>query len=211
MIKKAESFVRQVFAGDASGHDAEHTFRVYRLALTLAREEGADPEITALAALLHDVDDRKLSPDTAQGLLRARGFLEAQGMEEYKIQQILTVISQISFRGTDSVVPTTAEGKCVQDADRLDAMGAIGIARTFAYGGSRERPIYTPGEAPRLDMDGKTYESRTDGCSLNHFYEKLLLLKDRMNTESGKRLARHRHQVLEEFLEEFLKEWEGEV
>ena len=211
MIKKAESFVRQVFAGDASGHDAEHTFRVYRLALTLAREEGADPEITALAALLHDVDDRKLSPDTAQGLLRARGFLEAQGMEEYKIQQILTVISQISFRGTDSVVPTTAEGKCVQDADRLDAMGAIGIARTFAYGGSRERPIYTPGEAPRLDMDGKTYESRTDGCSLNHFYEKLLLLKDRMNTESGKRLARHRHQVLEEFLEEFLKEWEAEV
>ena len=99
----------------------------------------------------------------------------------------------------------------MQDADRLDAMGGIGIARTFAYGGSRGRSIYTPGEAPRLDMDGKNYESRTDGCSLNHFYEKLLLLKDRMNTESGKRLARHRHQVLEEFLEEFLKEWEGEV
>lgn len=211
MIQKAEDYVRQIFAGDASGHDAEHTFRVCRLALSLAREEGADPEITALAALLHDVDDRKLSPDTAHGLLRARGFLEDQGMDETRIRRILTVISQVSFRGTDSVVPSTVEGKCVQDADRLDAMGAIGIARTFAYGGSRGRPIYTPGEEPRLNMDGKAYENRTDGCSLNHFYEKLLLLKDRMNTGTGKRLAMHRHQVLKEFLEEFRKEWEAEV
>lgn len=185
MIKKAESFVRQVFAGDASGHDAEHTFRVYRLALTLAREEGADPEITALAALLHDVDDRKLSPDTAQGLLRARGFLEAQGMEEYKIQQILTVISQISFRGTDSVVPTTAEGKCVQDADRLDAMGAIGIARTFAYGGAR----------------GRSLEE-----SLAHFDEKLLRLYDLLSTDAARELAAQRRDLLRQFYDQFKEE-----
>lgn len=209
MIERAISYIRQVFADDFSGHDAEHTLRVYRLASAIAWEEGADPRITALAALLHDVDDRKLSPDTAEGKLRARAFLEGEGMDEERIQRILTAISEVSFRGTDSVVPSTPEGKCVQDADRLDAMGAIGIARTFAYGGSRGRAIYTPGEEPELHMDGKTYESRTGGCSINHFQEKLLLLKDMMNTSAGRRMAEHRHKVMEEFLAEFMREWEG--
>lgn len=209
MIERAIAYIRRVFADDFSGHDAEHTLRVYRLARAIAWEEGADPRITALAALLHDVDDRKLSPATTAGKLRARAFLEDERMDAEQIERVLTAISEVSFRGTDSVVPSTLEGMCVQDADRLDAMGAIGIARTFAFGGSRGRSIYTPGEEAMPHMDGKTYESRTTGCSINHFYEKLLLLKDRMNTSAGRRMAEHRHKVLEDFLAEFLEEWEG--
>ena len=195
IIQQAMDFSREIFAEDASGHDFYHTLRVYRLAARIAQEEGADMETVQLAALLHDVDDHKLSPDTAEGQQRAAGFLLSRGMHEERIREICGIISQISFsrnRGR----PTTLEGMCVQDADRLDAMGAIGIARAFAYGGSRGRAIHDP--------NGE--DSETTIC---HFYDKLLLLKDRMNTESGRKLALERHRYLREFLEEFYGEWDG--
>lgn len=195
IIQQAMDFSREIFAEDASGHDFYHTLRVYRLAARIAQEEGADMETVQLAALLHDVDDHKLSPDTAEGQQRAAGFLRSRGMHEERIREICRIISQISFsrnRGR----PTTLEGMCVQDADRLDAMGAIGIARAFAYGGSRGRAIHDP--------NGE--DSETTIC---HFYDKLLLLKDRMNTESGRKLALERHRYLREFLEEFYGEWDG--
>ena len=195
IVQQAMDFSREIFAEDASGHDFYHTLRVYRLAARIAQEEGADMETVQLAALLHDVDDHKLSPDTAEGQQRAAGFLLSRGMHEERIREICRIISQISFsrnRGR----PTTLEGMCVQDADRLDAMGAIGIARAFAYGGSRGRAIHDP--------NGEDSES-----TICHFYDKLLLLKDRMNTESGRKLALERHRYLREFLEEFYGEWDG--
>ena len=209
MIRRAIDYITALFAGDFSGHDADHTLRVYRLAVTLAQAEGADRETVALAALLHDADDRKLSPGTCEGKLRARAFLEKEGLPEERIRKILQIIGEVSFRGTDSVVPETIEGKCVQDADRLDAIGAVGIGRAFAFGGSRGRPMYDPADIPTEKPDGAAYEARS-GSTVAHFYEKLLHLEAMMNTPSARALARRRHLFMEEFLEEFLAEWNGE-
>ena len=208
MIRRATEYITALFAGDSSGHDADHTLRVCRLAVRLAETEGADLETVALAALLHDADDRKLSPETCEGKLRARAFLEKEGLPEDRIQKILTIIGEISFRGTDSVVPGTLEGKCVQDADRLDAIGAVGIGRAFAFGGSRGRAMYDPSDVPGEMPDGAAYEARS-GSTVAHFYEKLLHLEKMMNTEAARAMARRRHRFMEAFLEEFLAEWEG--
>lgn len=209
MIQRAIDYITQLFARDFSGHDASHTLRVWQLAVRLAREEGADPETVALAALLHDADDRKLSPETCAGKLRARAFLESEGLPEEKILEIITIIDQVSFRGTDSVVPDSPEGKCVQDADRLDAIGAVGIGRAFAFGGSRGRPMYDPTDLPEGMPSGAVYEARS-GSTLAHFYEKLLHLKDMMNTPAAKTIAQERHRFMEAFVEQFLAEWEGQ-
>ena len=195
MINKATEFAKEMFANDASGHDFDHTMRVYRMAVRIAEEEGADLQIVALAALLHDVDDRKISPQTCANKDRAVGFLRENGVSEPEIRKIAQIISEISFSEGNGR-PSTAEGMCVQDADRLDAMGAIGIARTFAFGGSRGRRIHDP-------------EGVDIGSSVQHFYDKLLLLKDRMNTDTGKKLARQRDTYLRGFLEEFYAEWDG--
>lgn len=195
MIQAAKAFARDVFAGDASGHDYHHTMRVHALARTIALEEGADLAVTELAALLHDVDDHKLSPDTAADKGRATQFLRSHGADEEEITKIIRIIDQISF-SRNTLPPDTPEGKCVQDADRLDAMGAIGIARTFAFGGSHGRAIHDPTGAD-------------SGSSIAHFYDKLLLLQDRMNTPTGRKMAQHRHEFLQNFLEEFYAEWEG--
>lgn len=195
MINKAMAFARDIFAGDSTGHDFDHTMRVYRMAVRIAREEGADVETVALAALLHDVDDRKLSPQTCENKDRAVSFLRQNGMDEKTIDKIIQIISEISFSAGNGV-PSTLEGCCVQDADRLDALGAIGIARTFAFGGSRNRRIHDP--------EGLDRES-----SIQHFYDKLLLLKDRMNTATGKHLAVERDEFLRTFLKEFYAEWDG--
>ena len=195
VIEKAKTFAKEIFASDSSGHDYHHTLRVHALARTIALEEGADAALVELAALLHDVDDHKLSPDTAEGKTRAVEFLKGQGLRLEDIATVVHIIDQISF-SRNTLPPDTLEGQCVQDADRLDALGAIGIARTFAFGGSHGRPIHDPAG-----------EDQT--TSIQHFYDKLLLLKDKMNTQAGRRMAQHRHDFLESFLQEFLEEWDS--
>jgi uncharacterized protein len=195
IIENAKAFAKDIFSADSSGHDYHHTLRVWALARTIGEAEGADMAVVELAALLHDVDDHKLSPDTAENKDRAAGFLRSQGVAEDRIKEILRIIDRISF-SRNTLPPDTLEGKCVQDADRLDALGAIGVARTFAFGGSHGRAIHDP-------------EGQDRGSSIAHFYDKLLLLKDRMNTETGRRMALHRHEYLKNFLAEFLSEWDG--
>ena len=211
MVNYALEFAKRLLEKDSTGHDYHHILRVTRLALRIAQtESGADPELVGLIAALHDVDDRKLSPETCKKQDNARYFLENAGLETGKIAMILKGIRQISFKGTDSVAPDTLEARCVQDADRLDAIGAIGIGRAFAFGGARGRSMYDPEQPPVMGMDGETY-AKTQGPTINHFYEKLLLLKDMMNTETGKAMAAHRHGFMEAFLEEFYGEWEGVI
>ena len=194
IVCEATEYARKIFEGDSGGHDFDHTMRVNRLAMQLAKAEGADLEIVSLAALLHDVDDRKLSPETCENLGNARNFLHSHGVTAEVTERILRIISQVSFSG--GKVPDTLDGKCVQDADRLDAMGAIGIARTFAYGGSKGRRIYDPA-------------GEDETTSVQHFYDKLLRLEGLMNTETGRKLARDRHVYMEEFLVRFYNEWDG--
>ena len=208
LVQNATKFIKEIFQNDFSGHDFFHSMRVYRTAMKIAQAEHADLEVVALAALLHDVDDRKLSPATAEKKENAARFMRGQNVSEAKILQVCQIIDEVSFKGTDSVRPSTPEGKCVQDADRLDALGAIGIARTFAYGGSHNRAIYDPELPPRTAMNQAQYYSR-NSTSLNHFYEKLFLLEGMMNTETGKAIARKRTQYMQEFVDEFLSEWDG--
>ena len=211
MVKNALEFAKGLLEKDSTGHDYHHILRVTKLALRIAHtESGADPELVGLIAALHDVDDRKLSPNTTENLDHARNFLMENGVKADRISIILDGIRQISFKGTDSVAPDSLEARCVQDADRLDAIGAIGIGRAFAFGGSRGRAMYDPDQPPQLHMDGETY-AKTQGPTINHFYEKLLLLKDMMNTETGKAIAVHRHGFMEAFLDEFYGEWEGVI
>ena len=185
------------------------SMRVYHLAMQIAEQENADMLIVQLAALLHDVDDVKLSPETHEAK-NAVGFMKNSGVDDKVIASVCKIIDEVSFAGTDSVVPSTLEGKCVQDADRLDAIGAIGIARAFAYGGSKGRRIHDPDIKPMTNMNKADYNQNHNSTSINHFYEKLLLLKDMMNTETAKKMAMHRQAVMEDFLEEFMAEWEGE-
>ena len=208
IINDAIAYVKGVFANDFSGHDFFHTLRVYELATRIAEQEKADLLTVQLAALLHDVDDHKLSPSTYANKDRAVAFLCKHGVSDEKISTICEIIGEISFKGTDSVVPKSLEGKCVQDADRLDAIGAIGIARTFAFGGNRNRVMYDPNEKPLLNMDENQCRSHVS-TTLNHFYEKLFLLKDMMSTAAAKEIAKHRDEYMRAFVNEFLAEWDG--
>lgn len=208
LVQNATKFIKEVFQNDFSGHDFFHSMRVYRTAINIAEAEHADMQVVALAALLHDVDDRKLSPMTAEKKENAARFMRSQNVPESEIRQVCQIIDEVSFKGTDSVRPSMPEGKCVQDADRLDALGAIGIARTFAYGGSHNCAIYDPELPPRTAMNQAQYYS-SKSTSLNHFYEKLFLLEGMMNTETGKAIARKRTQYMQQFVDEFLHEWDG--
>lgn len=210
MIDTTIEYIKGIFSKDSSGHDYYHTIRVYNLATEIAKQENADINIVQLAALLHDVDDIKLSPETYDSKKNAVDFMRTNGVDEKVIDVVCKIIDEVSFAGTDSVVPSTIEGKCVQDADRMDAIGAIGIARTFAYGGSRGRKIYDPDVEPRIGMSKEEYQHNQNSTSINHFYEKLLLLKDMLNTATAKKLAEHRQVVMQDFLKEFMAEWEGE-
>ena len=203
---KALEYAKRLCANDASGHDPGHIERVFRLAVRLAETEGADKSVCALAAALHDVDDRKLSSETYKNKDNARSFMRENGVSDADAERVIKIIDDVSFRGSNSVVPDSLEGKVVQDADRLDAMGAVGIARCFAYGGSRGRAIYN-GEKARVGSDAETYYAGSS-CSINHFYEKLLLLKDMMNTESARWEAELRHGYMLGFLEEYFRETE---
>jgi len=210
IIEEAISYVKSVFENDYSGHDYFHTIRVYHTALTIAKREKADELIVSLAALLHDVDDEKLSKETYQNKDKAVSFMKKHNLSQEMIEKVITAIQEVSFVGTDSVEPSTIEGKCVQDADRLDAIGAIGIARCFAYGGSHHRVIYDPAEQPMLNMNKEQYRNHVS-TTVNHFYEKLFLLKDMMNTSTAKMIAEKRDEYMHSFINEFLEEWEGKV
>ena len=208
IINDALEFVRKTFHGDYSGHDYFHTLRVYKMTAKIAERENANLTIVQLAALLHDVDDIKLSPETYANKDRAVGFLREHGVSEAAIKTICNIIGEVSFKGTDSTTPETIEGKCVQDADRLDAMGAIGIARAFAYGGNHNRIIYDPDIKPTVNMNGSQYHNHIS-TTINHFYEKLFSLKDLMNTDTARRIAEQREEYMKLYISEFFEEWDG--
>lgn len=207
IIKNALKYVEELFQTDYSGHDYFHTLRVYKMATRIATEENADLETVQLAALLHDVDDRKLSPETHRNKEKARKFLADNSVDESRILAICQMIDEISYKGTDSVIPATLEGKCVQDADRLDAIGAIGIARAFAYGGNHNRVMHDPDIPPKMDMDAAEYANHI-ATTINHFHEKLFLLKDLMNTDIARVIAQDRERYMKDYISEFMEEWE---
>jgi len=206
IIEKTIVFVKRILEADASGHDWYHIERVYKLAQIIAKEEGGDGFIIEMAALLHDVADEKLNESEEAGLKRVDDYLTSLHISSEEQMHILHIISNMSYKGGHGGKVETLEGKIVQDADRLDALGAIGIARTFAYGGAKGRLMYDPKISPREAMTKEEYRKSNDP-SLNHFYEKLLKLKDLMNTECAKRLAEERHLYMEQFIEQFMKEW----
>ena len=207
-VRRTEIFVREKLGTDATGHDWWHTDRVRRLALWLARMEGADLFITEMAALLHDVEDWKFvgGGDRAHGR-ETVAWLFSSGVEPVLAARICAAIDDVSFKGAGvSTLARSREAAAVQDADRLEALGAIGIARAFAYGGARGQPIHDPEQSPRVHRTFTEYK-QGGGTSINHFYEKLLLLPERMQTEAGRRLARERRERMERFLESFHQEW----
>ena len=200
----ALAFARELFRGDASGHDFFHTLRVYKTAMAIQSVEGGDGEVVALAAILHDVDDPKLF--SGAGYPHATAFLA----DHPKAGAILDAISTVSFKGGNAPRPRSLEGMIVQDADRLDAIGALGIARAFAYGGSRGRALHDPDVPPRAHMTEAEYRA-SESTTVNHFHEKLFKLKSLMNTAEGKRRAESRDLYMRGFLEEFLREWDGKA
>ena len=206
IIARAAEYVKEKFENEYSGHDWFHTLRVFKTATRIAEAEGAGLVTVQLAALLHDVDDRKLSPETYEEKANARSFLSANNVDESRIDEICRIIGEISF--AESCVPSTLEGKCVQDADRLDAIGAIGIARAFAYGGNHNRLMYHPDIAPNPNMSKEEY-IKSNSTTVNHFYEKLFKLTDMMNTDAAKAIAKERDSYMKDFIAEFLDEWEG--
>ncbi|MFA4845309.1 MAG: HD domain-containing protein [Patescibacteria group bacterium] len=209
IIDQVAHDVHERMSGDSS-HDWWHIFRVWNMAKRLCEIEKADGFVVELGALLHDIADWKFHDgDETVGPKVAREILESHGVVSDVIDHVCEIIATISFKGAGVATPMrTLEGKIVQDADRLDAIGAIGIARTFAYGGDKDRAMYNPDRPHALHQNKDDY-FRDDGATINHFYEKLLLLKDRMNTNAAKELAEQRHQFMETYLQEFFSEWEG--
>lgn len=207
IIAETERFISTELAMEGSGHDWFHVDRVRRLALLIGEKEGSEPFITEMAALLHDLDDWKIAGQENEPLQRAKEWLEQMQVAMGQRMAILNAIEDISFKGANVSTPVRSkEAAVVQDADRLDAMGAIGIARTFAYGGHKKRLIYDPAVHPVMHDDFQAYKNSM-APTVNHFYEKLLLLKGRMNTHTALQLAEKRHQFMEIFLEQFFNEW----
>ena len=212
IIAQTEAHVRDVLAAEGTGHDWWHIHRVRNIALRIAQEEGADAYVVELTALLHDLGDWKDTGDHEAGPREARAWLEKLGAEERVIETVCDTIRHLSFKGGEDAPLATLEGRVVRDADRLDGMGAIGIARCFTYGGAKNRVLHDPAVAAKPDMTPAEFQKisvRGGGTTLNHFYEKLLLLKDRMSTPAAKRIAEERHRFMERYLEEFHREWEG--
>ena len=209
LIEDTKTFVREKLRGAEAGHDWFHIERVRKLSLKIAEKEKADLLVVQLAALLHDIADPKFhNGDETLALKISRDFLESRHAEENVIEKVLFIIQHISFKNSNEAPEELpVELQIVQDADRLDAIGAIGIARTFNFGGYKNNPMYDPEIPPKLNMSKEAYK-KSDGTTINHFYEKLLLLKDLMNTETAKEIAEERHQFMLRFLEEFYKEWE---
>ncbi len=212
IILKTTHFVKEQLANAEGGHDWFHIERVYKNAILISNGESVDPFIVALGALLHDIADSKFhNGDETVGPKLARTFLFNLNVDSKVIEHIVHIIENISFKGGHEEQRfRSPELDVVQDADRLDAIGAIGIARCFNYGGFKNRAIYDPNISPSLNMSKDEYKAST-APSINHFYEKLLLLKDRMNTKTGKQLAQNRHEFMEYYLKQFYNEWNGKV
>lgn len=207
LIAAAEGFAKDQLGRDTTGHDWFHTDRVRHTAVLVARIEGADELICTIAALLHDVADEKLNDSKEAGLLKVHSWLAEHLADEESISRIMQIIETMSFNGGGGAPMSTLEGQCVQDADRLDALGAIGIARTMVFSGAKGRPVYDPDIMPRDESLPGEYRDYSKGTAVNHFYEKLLKLKDLMNTSSGRKLAEERHAFMLQYLEQFYKEW----
>ena len=208
ILEEARHFARGVLQHDSSGHDWWHVYRVTQLAGKIAAHEGADAFICELAALLHDIADEKLNESKEAGRAKVEQWLLASGIAPEISAHVLQIIGMMSYSGGGGAPMQTLEGKVVQDADRLDALGAIGIARTFAYSGWKGQLLHDPQMPPRRQMSQASYRTEKS-TAINHFHEKLLLLKDRLNTVYARQLAEERHRYMEAFLEEFLAEWEG--
>jgi uncharacterized protein len=210
LIEKTVAFVQHTLQGAEGGHDWWHIYRVWKLAKKIAETEPADALVVELGALLHDIADAKFhGGDESIGPKTARNFLSSLQVEESTIVHVENIIAHISFKGGNQVQAfKSRELDIIQDADRLDAIGAIGIARTFNYGGFKNRELYNPNIPPNLNMSKEEYKKST-APTINHFYEKLLLLKNRMNTPTGRAMAEQRHAFMEQFLHQFYQEWDG--
>lgn len=210
LIQNTIAFVKSTLQNAEGGHDWFHIERVYKNALLIAKGEDVNHVVIALGALLHDIADSKFhNGDETIGPTVASQFLLRQNVDSSVIEHVVQIIKNISFKGGNNAQAfTSPELDVVQDADRLDAIGAIGIARTFNYGGYKNRTIYDPEISPNLEMTPVQYKKST-APTINHFYEKLLLLKDRMNTKTGRAIAENRHQYMEAFLKQFYAEWDG--
>ena len=192
-ISKVEAKVKEILSGETTGHDWYHIQQVRDLALRISEKEGGDMEIVELAALVHEIGDRKFYPDKSEGLTATQKVLVDAGVSDDVVERVMHIADTVSFSG--GKIPESLEGKIVQDADRMVALGAIGIARAFAFGAKKDRMIYDP--------------EKKNSTTIQHFYDKLLLLKDKMNTKTGKEIARERHEYMEDFLKRFYAEWEG--
>lgn len=212
LIKTTKAFVRSTLTNAEGGHDWFHTLRVYNNALLIAKNENVNIEIVVLGALLHDIADSKFHDgDETVGPKMAREFLFKNNVDSSIIEHVVKIIENISYKKSLEGHQrfNSSELMVVQDADRLDAIGAIGIARCFNYGGFKNRKLFDPAIKPKLQMTKDEYKS-SQAPTINHFYEKLLLLKDKMNTKTGKRIAEKRHQYMLNFLDQFYAEWDGE-
>lgn len=212
LIEQTARFVQQTLHGAEAGHDWWHIHRVWNNAKLIGKDEPVDVFVVELAALLHDIADSKFhNGDEEIGPQVAGDFLMGINIDSAIIEHVQQIIRNMSFKASfGEVIFTSAELQVVQDADRLDAIGAIGIARAFTYGGFKNREIYNPGIAPNLKMSKEEYKN-TSAPTINHFYEKLLLLKDKMNTQTGKKIAQQRHLFMEQYLQHFYGEWNGEL
>lgn len=209
IIKATEQFIESEFRTEGSGHDWFHILRVRNMAIRIGRVEGCDLFVVEMAALLHDLDDWKLVDTVCDNETRVGNWLKKSGLSAAISRQIEKVVDEVSFKGAGIETPVSSvEAAVVQDADRLDAIGAIGIARTFAYGGHKNRLIYDPAIEPVAHGSFQEYKSST-APTVNHFYEKLLLLKDRMNTKTAKDIAEKRHKFMADYLDQFFDEWEA--
>lgn len=211
-IDKTRQYVEIKFRGEGSGHDWWHMYRVWKLAKHIAvSEPGVDAFVVEIGALLHDIADWKFHDgDLEAGPKAARAWLEGLDVEENDIIQVEDIIRNVSYKGANvAQTMKSREGQIVSDADKLDAIGAIGIARTFAYGGGHDTPMYDPAVKPVMHGSFEEYKN-SKSHTINHFYEKLLLLKDKLYTKTARKIAEHRHQFMEQYLDEFYKEWEGE-
>jgi len=209
IIQRTENYISSEFCSEGSGHDWFHVDRVRKMSLTIGQKEPCNLFVVEMAALLHDLDDWKLTDPSSPALSKTENWLTEVEFEADLKAKIIEIISEVSFKGAGTNTPVSSiEAAVVQDADRLDAIGAIGIARTFAYGGHKSRLIYDPEIPAELHEDFELYK-KSQAPTINHFYEKLLLLKDRMNTETARQLAVGRHEFMKNYLNQFFKEWEA--